>query len=129
MSADLEIFVITGVKPEAAILVADSAERPLTIHLILHLHRGVLGGGDIGREGDIQLAGCPLLHRDARARLLVSVTAKLRINGKLRDAGTLVIRLVTWPVTCDATRDSAPSVADCDGAALEASSVLPNASR
>ena len=71
----LELLVIPGVKPKAAVLVANSAEGPLGINLILQLHLCILRGGYIGGEGNKQLTGCPLLHRDASTRLLISVSA------------------------------------------------------
>ena len=85
----LELLVIPGVESEAAVLVANPAEGPLAVDLILHLHRCILRSGYIGRERHVQLAGGPLLYRDARARLLSSVTAELRIDRELRDARDL----------------------------------------
>ncbi len=88
-----EFLVQAEVKAESTVLIAHAAEGPARRKMILHLDNLILGWGNVGGEGDEQVAGDPLLHGNVGAWILlrsVSRAAQYRVNGQARDSGDIL---------------------------------------
>ena len=74
---------------EATILIADSADGPSRIELVLHFNGLALRGGYIGGKGNEQIASDTLLDGNPRSRVLAIGGTQGGIDLQLRNAGHL----------------------------------------
>src|SRR5262245_44240863 len=82
----LKLLLVVSQGRNSTILIADTADRPARIEVILNLNGLPLRGCYIGGDSHKQIAGHPLLNRYSCSRVLAVACSERRIDLQLRDS-------------------------------------------